>query len=227
MFSARVRILRSLIVVLALVSAGLAPRPAVAQSQGGAQPQAGAQTQGGAEAPSSPQAPAPSPRPDLALGLRDLPPGYEEAPSLELELDDVPLHDRVLRQIRPGAGPAWVWTMTYQSDNPVTAERVSFLAEDLAVFFTRALSDVASISDWNERDASELGRLAKLYTFSFRVPGSDLVGDGALALFGPGNYLSYLAVLSVDGQSLSDLTMLARVVNARVDADQAVGAQRQ
>jgi len=202
-----------LVAVLALAGAGFMPMSAAAQAQGGAQPAAGQQT------------PGPMPRPDLAVGLRDLPPGYEEAPSLELMLNDVPLHDRVIRQTQPGAGPGWIWTMTYQSPTPVTQERVTFLAEDLAIFFMRALSDVAEITDWNELDPAGLGSLATLYTFSFRVPGSDLVGDGALALFGPGDYLSYLAVLSVDGQSVSDLEMLARVVSSRVDSERTTSVQ--
>jgi hypothetical protein len=183
--------------------------PAAAQTQGGAQPTANQQT------------PSPTPRPELAVSLLDLPPGYEEAPSLELMLDDVPLRDRVIRQTQPGAGPGWIWTMTYQSTNPVTQERVNFLAEDLAIFFMRALSDVAEITNWKEQDAAGLGSLATLYTFNFRVTGSDLIGDGALALFGPGDYLSYLAVLNVDGQAVSDLRMLARVVSSRVDDQRA------
>ena len=139
-------------------------------------------------------------------------------------LDDVPLRDRVIRQTQPSAGPGWLWTMTYQSPNAVNQDRVNFLAEDLAMFFTRALSDVAQISDWKEQDASGLGSLAKLYTFSYRVTGSEFVGDGALALFGPGNYLSYLAVLNTDGQAVSDLRMLARIVSSRVDAQPATSA---
>jgi hypothetical protein len=204
-----------LMAVLALAGAGFMPIPAAAQAQGGIQPAPSQQTSG------------PRPRPELAVGLRDLPPGYEEAPSLELMLNDVPLRDRVIRQTQPGAGPGWIWTMTYQSPNPVTQERVTFLAEDLAIFFMRALSDVAEITDWNELDAVDLGSLATLYTFSYRVTGSDLVGDGALAVFGPGDYLSYLAVLNVDGQAVSDLQMLARVVNSRVDTERAASrAQR-
>jgi hypothetical protein len=199
---------RSLFVVLGLVVAGFVPLPAPAQAQGGQQ------TAG------------PAPRPDLALGLTDLPPGYEEAPSLELMLDDVPLRDRVIRQLQPSAGPGWLWTMTYQSANAVNQDRVNFLAEDLAMFFTRALSDVAQISNWREQDASGLGSLAKLYTFNYRVTGSDFVGDGALALFGPGNYLSYLAVLNTDGQAVSDLRMLARIVNSRVDSDRTASVGR-
>jgi hypothetical protein len=205
---------RSLIVAIALIVAGLVPQPAPAQTQGGARAPAGQQTAG------------PAPRPDLALGLQDLPPGYEEAPSLELLLDDVPLRDRVLRQTQPGVGPGWIWTMTYQSTNPVNQERVNFLGQDLAMFFTRALSDVASISNWSEQDASGLGSLAKLYTFNYRVTGSDFVGDGALALFGPGDYLSYLAVLNVDGQATSDLRMLARTVSSRVDAQRTASVGR-
>src|SRR2546426_672702 len=83
----------------------------------------------------------------------------------------VPLRDRVIRQTQPGAGPGWIWAMTYQSPTPVTQERVSFLAEDLAIFFMRALSDVAQISDWSEQDPAGLGGLATLYTFSYRVTG--------------------------------------------------------
>jgi hypothetical protein len=195
-----------MVAVLALVGAGVRPMPATAQAQGGAQPAAGQQTAGA------------TPRPELAVGLQDLPPGYEEGPSLELMLNDVPLRDRVIRQTQPGAGPGWIWAMTYRSPTPVTQERVTFLAEDLAIFFVRALSDVAQISDWKEHDTAGLGSLATLYTFSYRVTGSDLVGDGALALFGPGDYLSYLAVLNVDGQAVSDLRMLARVVSSRVDS---------
>jgi hypothetical protein len=178
---------------------------------------AAAQAQGGAQPTANQQTASPTPRPELAVSLQDLPPGYEEAPSLELMLDDVPLRDRVIRQTQPGAGPGWIWTMTYQSTNPVTQERVNFLAEDLAIFFMRALSDVAEITNWKEQDPAGLGGLATLYTFNFRVTGSDLIGDGALALFGPGDYLSYLAVLNVDGQAVSDLRMLARVVGSRVD----------
>jgi hypothetical protein len=202
-----------LVAALALADAGYMPMPVAAQAQGGNQPAASQDTTD------------PRPRPELAVGLRDLPPGYEEAPSLELMLNDVPLHDRVIRQTQPGAGPGWIWTMTYQSPTPVTQERVTFLAEDLAIFFMRALSDVAEITDWNELDPAGLGSLATLYTFSFRVPGSDLVGDGALALFGPGDYLSYLAVLNVDGQSVSDLEMLARVVSSRVDSERTTSVQ--
>ena len=55
--------------------------------------------------------------------------------------------------------------MTYESPTPVTQERVTFLAEDLAIFFMRALGDVAQISDWKEQDAAGLGSLATLYTF--------------------------------------------------------------
>lgn len=198
---------RSLFVALALVIAGLVPVSAPAQ------------TQSGARAPTGQQTTSASPRPDLALNVSDLPPGYEEAPSLELMLDDVPLRDRVLRQSQPGAGPSWLWTMTYSSPNAIDQARVNFLAEDLAMFFTRALSDVAQISNWREQDASGLGTLAKLYTFNYRVTGSEFDGDGALALFGPGNYLSYLAVLNTDGQAVSDLRMLARIVNSRVDSD--------
>jgi hypothetical protein len=209
----RVRRALALVALLALVGAGLMPVPAAAQRQGGAQPV-------GAQQPSGP-----TPRPELALGLRDLPPGYEEAPSLELMLYDVPLDDRVIRQTAPGAGPGWIWTATYQGSPPVTQERVNSLAEDLAIFFMRELSDVVEISDWNQRNPAGLGTVATLYIFNFREPGSDLVGDGALAVFGPGDYLSYLAVLNVDGQSESDLRMLARVVSSRIDAQRAAGAQ--
>ncbi|HEY7062749.1 MAG TPA: hypothetical protein VII06_14820 [Chloroflexota bacterium] len=195
----------TIVVVLALV-VGLVPVPARVLAQGGAQ------------TPAAQQATDASPRPDLAIGLSDLPPGYETAPSLELMLDDRPLQDRVIRQSEPGAGPGWIWTMTYQGSPPVTQERVNFLAEDLAIFFQRALSDVAIISDWRDRDPGDLGDLAKLYTFSYRIQGSDLVGDGALAIFGPGDYLSYLAVLNYDGQSMSDLRMLAHIVSTRIDA---------
>jgi hypothetical protein len=191
-------------VVLALVGAGLSPSPA-------------AWAQGSAPTPANQPTVNPTPRPDLALGLRDLPPGYEDAPSLELMLYDVPLHDRVIRQTAPGAGPGWIWTMTYQTASPVTQERVTFLSEDLAVFFMRALSDVAQLSDWTVRDPAGLGTFATLYTFQYRITGSDFVGDGALAVFGPGNYLTYLAVLNVDGQAVSDLRMLARVISSRVD----------
>jgi len=205
----------ALVAVLALAAVGSRPIPAAAQGQGGTQPASGQQTA------------SPAPRPELAVSLPDLPPGYEEAPSLELMLDDVPLRDRVIRQTQPGAGPGWIWTMTYQSENPVTQERVSFLAEDLAIFFMRALSDVAETTNWKEQDPAGLGSLATLYTFNFRVTGSDLVGDGALALFGPGDYLSYLAVLNVDGQAVSDLRMLARLVSSRVDDQRAASrAQR-
>jgi hypothetical protein len=199
------------LVALSLAASSLVPGPAPVEAQGGTAAPAGQTTAG------------PRPRPDLALGLRDLPPGYEEAPSLELMLNDVPLQDRVLRQIRAGAGPGWVWTMTYQTPTPTSPERLTFLAEDLAVFFMRALSDVAQLTDWTERDAAGLGTLAKLYTFQFRVTGSDLVGDGALALFGPGDYLTYLAVLNVDGQAVSDLRMLARIVSSRVDSQRTAG----
>jgi hypothetical protein len=160
-------------------------------------------------------------RPDLALSLRDLPPGYEEAPSLDLALNDTPLHDRVIRRTRSGAGPEWIWTMTYQARSPVSQDRLTFLTDDLAAFLTRAMSDVASLSDWTRQDATGLGSVATLYTFKFRPNGSDLVGDGALALFGPGDYVSYLAVLNLDGQAASDLRMLARTVSARVDAQRA------
>jgi hypothetical protein len=196
----------TLIVVLALVGASLVPTPAPVQAQGGAQTPAGQQTAN------------PTPRPDLALALRDLPPGYEEAPSLELTLNDVPLQDRVIRQTRR--------TMTYQTGTPVTPERLTFLSEDLAIFLMRALSDVAQLSDWSEQDPAGLGSLAKLYTFKYRVTGSDFVGDGALALFGTGDYLSYLAVLSVDGQAVSDLRMLARVVSSRVDTQRTASSGR-
>jgi hypothetical protein len=200
-----------MLVGLALAASSLVPVPASVEAEGGTAAPPGQTTAG------------PRPRPDLALGLRDLPPGYEEVPSLELKLDDVPLQDRVMRQIRPGAGPGWVWTMTYQGQTPVTQDRVDFLADDLSAFFRGALSDVAQITDWTERDPAGLGTLAKLYTFQFRVPGSDGVGDGALAVFGPGDYLTYLAVLNVDGQAVSDLRMLARIVNSRVDAQRTAG----
>ena len=58
-----------LVAVLALVGAGFMPMPAAVQAQGGAQPAASQQTAG------------PMPRPELAVGLRDLPPGSAPAPS--------------------------------------------------------------------------------------------------------------------------------------------------
>jgi hypothetical protein len=200
-----------MLVALALAASTLVPGPAPVEAQGGTTSPAGQSNVG------------PIPHPELTLGLRDLPPGYEEAPSLELKLDDVPLDDRVIRQIQPGAGPVWLWTMTYQTRTPVTQDRLTFLADDLKTFFIGALSDVAQLSDWNDRDAGGLGTLAKLYTFQFRVTGSDVVGDGALALFGPGDYMTYLAVLNTDGQSVSDLRMFARVVSRRVDAQRTAG----
>src|SRR5262249_19507131 len=132
----RVRSALALVALFALVGAGLMPAPAAAQRQGGGHPRG------------APQPPRPTPRPGPAIGLRDLPPGYEEAPSLQLLLNDAPLDDRVLRQTAPGPGPGWIWTMTYQGSPPVTQERVDFLAEDLAIFLMRELSDVAEISNW-------------------------------------------------------------------------------
>jgi len=202
----------TLVALLALVGAGLMPVPAAAQTQGGARPAPGQQTTG------------PTPRPELAIGLSDLPPGFEQAPSLELMLDGVALDDRVIRQTTPGAGPGWIWTMTYQGP-PVTQQRVTALSEDLAIFFMRSLSDVADLYNWSQQDPAGLGNVATLYTFNFRLPGSDLVGDGALAVFGPGDYLSYLAVLNVDGQSVSDLRMLARTVSSRIDAQRTARVQ--
>lgn len=205
-------IVLSVVVALASVASLV---PTAAQAQGGTTAPAGA-APGGAAAPTGQQTAGPTPRPDLALSLRDLPPGFEQAPSLELMLDDRPLDDRVLRRATPGAGPSWIWTMTYQG-NPISQERLDFLADDLAVFLTRALDEVVDLTDWQVQSLS-LGAISRVYSFKFRAIDSDLVGDGALALFGPGDYVSYLAVINVDGQSLPDLQNLARIVSTRINA---------
>ena len=107
----------ALIVVLALASVGLPPDPTQAQGQSGAQPTTSQQTG------------RPTPRPELAVGLRDLPPGYEEAPSLELMLDDNPLQDAVLSIYHAVditfAGPALKLIENHKSDRYVRVQSVA------------------------------------------------------------------------------------------------------
>jgi hypothetical protein len=167
-------------------------------------------------APNGQDTAQPLPRPDLALALRDLPPGYEEVPGLDLVLGDTPLEDRVLRRAERGPGPGWIWTMTYQTAAPVTQERVQSLGLDLAVTLSRVVGTVVELTDWTVEDPAGLGPFAVLYGFQYHALGSDTGGDGALAVFGPGPYLSYLAVLNADGESLGDAARLAALVNARV-----------
>jgi hypothetical protein len=172
--------------------------------------------------PGAPQGPAltaqPVPRRDLALALNDLPPGYEEAESLDLQLFETPLADRVIRRTNPGPGPAWIWTMTFQPATPMTQARMDFLADDLSVLLTRATADVALLSRWSIGASDGLGALARVYTFSFHAKGEDVNGDGTLALFGTPDYTTYMVVLNTDGRSASDLRDLARIVGSRVDA---------
>jgi hypothetical protein len=169
---------------------------------------------------------APVPRPDLAISQRDLPPGFEEAPSLDLMLFDTPLADRVLRRRSVGAGPGWVWTMSFQPATPMTQDRLTFLTDDLSVFLVRAMSDVAQLSDWKLGPSADLGDIAREYTFTFQTSSGELAGDGALALFGSEDYVTYIAVLNLDGRASADLRDLARIVNQRTASDRLAAASQ-
>lgn len=154
-------------------------------------------------------------RPDLALSLQDLPALYEEVEGLGLSLGSVPLQDRVLRRTQQGAGPAWIWTMTYETAGRVTHGRVQSLAVDLAVTASRLLGSRGELTNWSVEDASGLGQYATMYSFDYRIYETDAVGDGVLAIFGPGPYMSYLIAISPDTQVLSEARQLAAIINAR------------
>lgn len=168
----------------------------------------------------SSQTGGPTARPDLTISLSDLPTGYEEAPSLDLTLFDTPLDDRVFRRAASDDGPEWIWSMTYEVVNPVSAGRLVILGQDLIVFLTRSFADLVQLSEWTQEDPTGLGDVAQAYSFKFRVLATDAAGDGALALFGGGGYLSLVAALDVDGEAVSDLRLLASYVNERVALDQ-------
>src|SRR5215212_5556751 len=75
--------------------------------------------------------PEPMPRPDLALTVEDLPPGYQEGNPIDVRFSGAPIQDRSLRPTVPGLAPTWIWTATFQVGVPVTEERIARWGDDL------------------------------------------------------------------------------------------------
>jgi hypothetical protein len=189
------------------------------------------------QAPATPTA-APSPaaaqpppgvvaRPDLALGLRDLPPGYQETTPISLTIGGTPVDDQAMLRSGAGAGPVYIWSAVYEAIPPaVTDERLERLARDIAVLISRSATPL-ELSDWDELDPAGLGDFARVYGFEFRSPDVDRRGDGALAAFNHGNVVAYLAVMSFDGRAVTDLRQYGRTISGRIqqsDATRPAGA---
>jgi hypothetical protein len=161
-------------------------------------------------------------RRDLALAVSDFPPVYEEGESLDLELFDYPLADRVIRRKTPGPGPDWIWTMTFQPDSPMTQSRMNFIADDMTIILNRSAADILTLNNWAQiTSPTGLGDLAVQYTFGGTVKSDGTKIDGTLALFGSPDYVSFLVVMNTDGESATDLSDLAQIVTSRINTDRA------
>jgi hypothetical protein len=158
-------------------------------------------------------------RPDLALTLRDLPPGYEETTPIGLTIGGTPVEDRSILHDGPGAGPFYLWSAVYEAVPPaITDARLERLARDATVVLSRSMVPL-DLSDWDELDPAGLGEFARVYGFEFRAPEVERPGDGALAAFNHGNVVTYLAILSFDGRAVTDLRQYARLLDGRIQQD--------
>jgi hypothetical protein len=165
--------------------------------------------------------PAVTARPDLALTLRDLPPGYEETTPMSLTIGGTPVEDRSILRAGAGVGPVYLWSAVYEAIPPaMTDARLERLARDVTVVFSRSTAPL-ELSDWDELDPAGLGEFARVYSFEFRAPDVERPGDGGLAAFTQGNLVTYLAVMSFDGRALTDLRQYARVLEGRVRQSEA------
>ena len=160
-------------------------------------------------------------RPDLALTLRDLPPGYQETTPISLTIGGTPVEDRSIMRDGAGVGPFYLWSAVYEAVPPaITDARLERLARDLTVLFSRSAAPL-DLSDWDELDPAGLGEFARVYGFEFRAPEVERAGDGALAAFNHGNVVTYLAVMSFDGRAITDLRQYARLLDGRIQQEDA------
>jgi hypothetical protein len=175
--------------------------------------------------PTAVQAPlTPVARPDLALSLRDVPPGYEDAPPVGLTLGTTQVQDRALRRPGPGIGPFYIWSVVYEAvPPPMTEERLGRLTREIAVIVTRSAAPQFELSDWNEMDATSLGDFAQVYSFRFRLTESNAMGEGGLAVFSRANTVAYLIVMNADGRAAADLRQYGLVLDGRIQRDLSEG----
>src|SRR5262249_22279638 len=69
-----------------------------------------------------------------------------------------------------------------------------------------------------------VGDVAAMRRFGFRVPNVGGEGDGALVAFAREEYVTIRAALSTDGRAVADLRQSARIVDTRIQAEQAGAA---
>jgi hypothetical protein len=164
-------------------------------------------------------------RPDLALGLEDLPAGYEEVASLGLTIGDTALEDRALRRLGAGVGPWLVWSGTFHSANPVTVERIARWHDQVATVWGRAYGADVVFKDWAELDPVDVGDHAIMYEFRYEVADTDIRGEGALVVFSRGDLVTFLGTLQSDARTTVDLRQYARLLDARVQRESTLASQ--
>jgi hypothetical protein len=159
-------------------------------------------------------------RPELALSLRDLPPGYEESGSLRFTLAQTPLADRLMRRTSGTRGPLLVWSVTFEVPQPATAAEVEQLTLALAGDLTRnsAEQENTRLADWHEMDPAGLGEHAMMYGFrAGTLDSNELPAEGVLVMFARGTMVAGILVMGTDGRTILDARQYARLVEARIE----------
>jgi hypothetical protein len=164
-------------------------------------------------------------RQDLALVASDLSASYQESSWIQVQMGQALLDTRLLTR-NDGAGPLIVYSMTFQARGRVPQADIRRLADETYA----NLSDVLARTIQIELTGVEtlgypgVGDVAAMRRFGFRVPNVNGEGDGALVTFAREDYVAVLATLSTDGRAVTDVRQYARIVDARVQTEQAGAA---
>ena len=169
----------------------------------------------GLPAPPSGQRLRVTPRPELALTARDLPPGYAEtvvSAVIAGESFDVLRFQRT----GPAVGPALIQSVILQVAEPLPEDAVTAMAHSLAGALTREAGTAAQLRDWDELDPAGIGDRAVLYGFRIQLLERDVAADAALAVFTRGDLLGVVVLVSGAGRATTDLRQYAHILDARL-----------
>jgi hypothetical protein len=156
-----------------------------------------------------------SPRPELALTERDLPPGYAES---VVAADVAGASFDVLRFQRTGSalGPILIQSIILEAGEPLSQETVTAMAHSLAATLTRETGTAAQLRDWDELDPAGIGERAVLYSFRMHLLERDVAADAAFAVFTRGDLLGMVVLVNGDGRATTDLRQYAHVLDTRL-----------
>jgi hypothetical protein len=159
-------------------------------------------------------------RPDLALAVTDLPPGY--APAMPDYAATSPLALRVLRRTSPGAGPAMIWSAAFDAGTPEQADLAVDHPAGIAALLSPSMAP--QLSDWEEIEAVE-GEGRHAHVYRFRYSGSDAQGasTGILLLSQHDKLVTCLALFGPEEQTRAELPAYTQTAEAHMAAAQPRG----